>query len=463
MKLDQKWKTFIIISLGIFMTTLDGSILNIANPSIAADFNVSMDAVKWVVTAYMLMITASLIFFGRLGDKIGSEKIYRTGFIIFTVGSLFCSLSTSLLLLILARIFQGLGGSMMMATGMGIISNTFPASERGKALGLTGAIVGIGNMTGPSLGGLILARYQWPVIFLINLPIGLIAFYLAFRNLEPQPQNPEIREYDLPGTFLFAISVIALVASLSGAQGVNVPILLASLITILLFVQYEGRAAHPMLDFSLFKVKPFLSGNLIAMGIYTIQMSVFFLMPFYMETLLQLPTSTTGLLMTILPITMAITAPLAGTLSDKIGSSRIISASILLISIAFVILSRLGTDTNLINIAIGLFMIGLAMGLFGSPNNSSILGSIPRHKVGYAGGFLSTVRNLAFSLGISVSAAIFTYVYQTAGRTMPFEQAYIQGIHTVYTLAAIIGVFFFLFSLINRRNSKKPPIKQESL
>ncbi|HNX93474.1 MAG TPA: MFS transporter, partial [Syntrophomonas sp.] len=176
MKLEPKWQALLIVSIGIFMSTLDGSILNIANPSIAENLGVNMQQVQWIVTAYMLVVTASLIFFGRWGDKLGSDRIYSAGFLIFAAGSFLCSLSSSLILLIAFRIVQALGASMMMATGMGIISNTFPQEERGKALGLTGMVVGLGNMSGPGLGGFLVANYSWPVIFLINVPIGLIGF-----------------------------------------------------------------------------------------------------------------------------------------------------------------------------------------------------------------------------------------------------------------------------------------------
>ena len=443
------------------MSTLDGSILSIANPSIAKDFNVSMEAVKWVVTSYMLMITASLIFFGRLGDKIGSNKIYTGGFLVFTVGSLCCSLSPSLPLLIASRVFQGIGASMLMATGIGIISNTFPSGERGKALGLTGAVVGIGNMTGPSVGGLILAHFHWSAIFLINLPIGLLAFFLAMKYLQTQPTNPAIGGFDLPGTALFATTVVILIASLSGTNGINVLLMLLSILFLLVFLQVEKHSNHPMLDFSLFKVIPFVYGNVMAFAVYTIQTSVFFLMPFYMETLLKLTPSMTGLLMTIPPVTMALLAPLSGTLSDKIGSPKILSVSFFLLACAFLVFLGLGSKLNILLLSVGLFLLGLGMGMFGSPNNSSILGSIPREKAGYAGGFISTTRNLSFSLGIAASASIFTYVFQLAQKTLPYATAYVRGNHVVYVIAVCIAAAGFLFSLFNQHSLEKKAANAE--
>ncbi len=453
--MDQKWKNFIIISFGIFMSTLDGSILNIANPVIANNFSVTIDAVKWVTSSYMMMITASLIFFGRLGDKAGSHRIYTWGFLFFTLGSLCCSLSPSLSLLILSRVFQGIGASMLMATGMGIISNSFPPHERGKALGLSGTIVGIGNMAGPSLGGLILAHFSWHTIFLINIPFGVAAIILAMRFLEDQPKNPEIIGFDLPGIAVFSVSVLLLITSLSGSEGLKVSLLLSFLLFAIFFCYLEKRSQHPMLDFSLFRVKPFVYGNIMALAVYMIQTSMFFLMPFYMETLLKLPSTTTGLLMTTLPVTMAIVAPLAGTLSDKIGSPKILSLSFLILTIAYIVMANLSDKISFLHIGLGLVLVGAGSSMFGSPNNSSILGSIPREKAGYAGGFIATTRNLGFAIGISASASLFTYIQLEAQKTVAFTLAYVKGIHIVYLVAAGIALAGFIFSLFNQHALEK--------
>ncbi len=461
MKLELKWQVLIIICLGIFMSTLDGSIVNIANPTIAREMSVNMSEVQWIVTAYMLVITSSLIFFGKLGDKIGNNKVYAFGFLIFTVGSFLCSLAISLMFLISARVLQAFGASMMMATGIGIVSNTFPATERGKALGLTGSMVGIGNMTGPGLGGLLVANFSWPIIFLINIPIGLIGFYLAKKFLPAQPVNTEAQGYDGIGTALFALFAIILVTSLSLGKGIDTTLFVISLVLLFIFYNYEKNTAYPLLDFDLFKVRNFVYGNIMGFTAYTSQTFVLFLMPFYLERLLHYPPSLSGLFLTIPPVAMAITAPLAGNISDKIGSGRLTSISFVLTTSAHLIFSTLDQSINMPKIIGGLLLLGIGMGAFGSPNNSSILGSIPREKVGYAGGFISTVRNLSFSLGIAVSVSIFSLLLSTNQEFLSYSQAYGAATGSVYRTAALITLSGLIVSLITSRNRQVNVNSQE--
>ncbi|MEA4924209.1 MAG: MFS transporter [Syntrophomonadaceae bacterium] len=445
-KLELKWRVFTIVAIGILISTLDGSILNIANPSIARELNLQIEDVQWVVTSYLLVITSSLIFFGRLGDKRGSNKVYTWGFLLFTLGSLGCSLSRTLAMLIALRMFQGIGASMMMATGIGIVANIFPAGERGKALGLTGTIVALGNMLGPSLGGLLLAKFQWPVIFLINIPIGLIGFFLGLRYLPDEHLDEEIKSYDIPGTLLLAAVVTMLMLGLSDSQSMNVLLLAAAGVLLLCFCRRERNTPYPLLDFGLFKNKAFVNGNLTAVAVYSTQTSVFFLLPFYMETILDFTPAYSGLMMTITPVVMAITAPLAGYFSDRFGSFRIISLALLLMTAAFLVLSIPNTNRTGIIIAGGLVLLGMGMGMFGSPNTSTILGAMPREKAGYGGGFISTNRNLSYSLGISLSVLLFTWLLHQKQAVLVYTAAYIESSRMVYwAAAAIVGAALILW------------------
>jgi len=454
MKLEEKWRVLIIICIGIFMSTVDGSILNIANPTIARELSVSMREIQWVVTAYMLVITTSLLFFGKLGDMLGSNKIYSYGFLIFTIGSLLCSLSPSLAYLVAARVIQAIGASMMMATGIGIVSNTFPPGERGKALGITGSIVGVGNMTGPSLGGILIANFKWPVIFLINVPIGILAFYLGMRYLPQQAKSLAPKKHDLGGLLLFALSTIILLLSFSGSHGIEWKLFSLGLLIMLLFYLYEKRISEAILDLELFKIKNFSHGNLMAFAAYSAQTSVFFLMPFFLENLLHYPPAFSGLIMTIPPVTMAITAPLAGALSDRIGNRRITPLSFLFMTSAYLLLSTLEQESGLLIIAGSLLLMGVGMGSFGSPNSSSILGSIPREKAGYAGGFMATVRNFSFSLGVAASVSAFAYFLSLYQQKSSYIAAYAGAAHSVYRIAAIICILAFLLSLMEREPAR---------
>ncbi len=319
-KKTSPWLVLVIISIGIFMSTLDGSIVSIANPIIAEELGVTLSQIQWVATAYMLVVTSTMLFFGKLGDKTGGQKIYGTGFLIFALGSFCCAHTVHYGTLIAARAFQAVGGSMLMSTGIGIVSNAFPTEQKGQALGITGAVVGIGNISGPSIGGFLLARFHWPVIFWINIPIGITAFLLSLKFLPPQPLNQESKSFDLPGIALFALSAAMLLLNLNRLSQPSVIPLMVLLAAMMLLILREKTYSQRFLDFALFRDYDFTFGNLIAVLSYMPQMSMTFLLPFYLQDLWQYSSLKAGLVMSVSPICMGLMAPIAGALSDKLGA-----------------------------------------------------------------------------------------------------------------------------------------------
>lgn len=346
----------------------------------------------------------------------------------------------------------------MMATGIGIVSNAFPAKERGKALGITGSIVGIGNMTGPSLGGLLVAQFSWPVIFLLNIPIGLAGFILATRYLPVDSPASGQTQFDLRGNLLFALAATLLLLGLSQSASINYNLFFLGIVFLLLFIMVERRHPYPLLDFHLFNIKNFTYGNIMSFLSYATQTGAIFLLPFYMDKLLHLSPATSGLIMTITPVSMALTAPLAGNLSDKIGAPRLTSGAFLLMSCGHIILSTLSANYDLPRIASGLLLLGIGMGSFGSPNNSSILGSIPKEKAGYAGGFIATIRNFAFALGIAAAVSTFTLLFNHKTQNLPFILAYTGASAWIYRINAaicLLGLLLSVFSSQHRQPVQK--------
>ena len=453
---EHKWQVLLVVCIGIFMSTLDGSILNIANPTIAKYFDIPMHLVQWVVTAYMLTITATLLLFGRLGDQISNEKIYASGFLIFVIGSILCGIAPSITLLIIFRIVQAFGASMLMATGMGIVSNTFPDHERGQALGITGAVVGLGNMTGPGLGGLLLAHYNWHIIFWINVPVGLIGIFLAQKCFTFTTSSAPNDGYNIKGNILFALSVIMLLLSL-GHQNTSLLLLIAAVLIFIVFYYTDRQASPSMIDYDLFRSKPFVRGNLMASIVYLTQQSVFFLFPFFLEKMMHYTPAMSGALMTILPVAMALTAPLAGTLSDRVGSRRILIISFLLQASAYLLFSQLDLNSSRTYCCLALILLGIGMGMFGSPNNSTIFASVPKEKAGYTGGFIATVRNLSFALGVTGSVGLFRLIYShTAAHTNP-TTAYLQASNRVYLIAAGFAILGLIMAVIRSSTEKNSP------
>ena len=249
----RRWMVFGVTSVGTFMATLDSSIVNVALPQVAANLNVSLPLVQWVVSAYLLTISCLLPLFGRLGDMLGRRQVYSTGLIVFTIGSFFCGASGHIGLLIAARILQAVGSAMLMANAPAIISATFPGPERGRALGLVGRVVALGSMTGPSIGGLLVDTFGWESIFYVNIPVGIIGFIAGYLIL-PREVRHKSEKFDYLGALLFAAGMTSfLMVMIHGEEWgwLSKTVLVLSATAALafsVFVAHEKRSAFPMID-----------------------------------------------------------------------------------------------------------------------------------------------------------------------------------------------------------------------
>ncbi|HLL94295.1 MAG TPA: MFS transporter, partial [Spirosoma sp.] len=259
----NKWLVLATLAFGTFMATLDSSIVNIALPTIRRELDAG-DSVEWVVLSYLLTTTSTLLIMGKLSDWLGRRSMYITGFIIFVLGSLLCGLSWNIVSLVAFRIVQGLGASMIFAIAPAIISDTFTAKERGQALGLMGAVVAAGASTGPVAGGLLLGKFGWASIFFVNVPIGLVAIWRASVVLPPSPKQPRQR-FDLVGAGLFLVGVTTLLTGLDfgpepdygWSHPLVVGLLSSGFVLLGLFFFWESRIRLPMLDLSLFRIRPY--------------------------------------------------------------------------------------------------------------------------------------------------------------------------------------------------------------
>ncbi|EQG26938.1 MFS transporter [Clostridioides difficile] len=453
--MKQKWIVLIIICIGVFMSTLDGSILNIANPTIAADFKINMSQIQWVVTAYMLVVTATMLFFGKLGDKVGSNRLYTLGFFIFTIGSFLCSMSNNLSTLISSRIFQAVGASILMATGLGIVSNAFPANEKGKAIGITGAVVGIGNMSGPVIGGIILEHFGWPSIFIINIPIGIIAVFLGIKFLPKPVLDEQNKSFDIPGLLLFASCTTLILLAMNEKGNTRLYLGITALIIFLLLALREVKFEQSFIDLPLFKNRNFTVGNIIGVACYFPQMAVSFLLPFYLEQLKNLSPMMAGYVMTVHPLIMVLIAPIAGSLSDKHGAKNILTASFSFMTISLVGMALLKADSLLYLLIVCLVIFGLGLGAFSSPNNSSILADVPPQKQGYGGSFLATIRNLSFALGTAFFSSFFAQSLTYNQKFKSHTSAYVIASNQSYWIAASVCFIGLILTVFFMRKTDK--------
>ncbi len=348
---SNKWYVMSAVGMGIFLGTIDGSIVNVALPTLVRVFNTNFPTVQWVVLAYLATVTTLMLSIGRLADMSGKKRIYNSGFIIFTIGSALCGLAPSIIALIAFRVIQGIGAAMIMALGMAIVTEAFPSRERGKALGITGAIVSIGIVAGPTLGGLIISSTSWRWIFLVNLPIGIIGSIMVYRFV-PEIKPGRTQRFDILGAAAMFVCMLSFLFALTIGQQIGfsqlqvLALLVSFLVTLILFIFVELRVEQPMVDLRLFKNSQF-SGSLISGFLVFIALSgTILLMPFFLENVLGYAPNQVGLLLAVVPISLGVVAPLAGSLSDRVGSRPITVAGLAILLVGFIAVSTLTSETN---------------------------------------------------------------------------------------------------------------------
>ncbi|AFM42474.1 drug resistance transporter, EmrB/QacA subfamily [Desulfosporosinus acidiphilus SJ4] len=442
-----RWFILLTVSVGTFMSTLDSSIVNVALPTISTALKTDLQTLQWVVTGYLLTISSLLPIFGRLADLLGRKRIFSMGFILFTIGSALCGLSSNVFMLIGFRVFQALGASMLMANSQAIIVAAFSTSERGRALGLTGTTVALGSLTGPAIGGLIVGLIGWEYIFYINVPIGIIGFIVSQIILPDDKPVKDREPFDFSGALLFSLGMVALLFAINNGEDYgwsSVPILLgiaAGLILLISFFVIEQKVKVPMINLSLYKIKPFAIGNISGFLSFVATFCNTMLMPFVLQHSFNWTPEKIGLLMATYPVVMAIIAPTSGYLSDKIGPVFLTTGGLLINGLGLFFLATLQISSPFWYIMIGTILMGLGSGMFQSPNNSSVMGAVPKHMLGTAGGLNALVRNVGMVVGTTLAVSVFDARQNRilAGMTKPTMTQQIGASLSAYHTVMIIG------------------------
>lgn len=414
-KSEQKyniWLMLIATCLFTFMSTLDGSIVNIAMPVISQDLSINMNQAEWIVSLYIVVICMLLIFFGRISDTKGKIKVFQIGTVIFVIGSLLCGISTSLNFLLVSRAVQAIGASMTMATNFGIITEYFPREMRGKGLGILGSFVSLGSIAGPGIGGFIIESYSWHYIFLINIPIGIVAIILGYLVFPKEDKDKVKVKIDYKGFILFDISIVSLfVAIFIGQQtGFMTPtvitLFIIFIISLIVFIRVENRIDEPLIDMKIFENFEFSMGLFCALLIFSAILFFNVLMPFYLQKTLGYSSIVSGFILMSVPIAMMIVAPISGSLSDRMGSEILTFIGLVVVTITQFLYMFIDQSTSVIYLVAVTTMNGVGIALFQSPNNSIIMSSVKPNKLGIAGSLNSLARNLGMIIGISLSTTI---------------------------------------------------------
>lgn len=440
-----------------FMATLDGSIVNIALPDISKQMHVSISAVQWVSSAYLLTIVLLLLLWGKLADQRGQKGVIMAGFLFFAGGSALCSLSHTLMFLIYARIIQAVGAGSMMSLSQGIVTSTFDPGERGSALGQVGMMVALGSLAGPSLGGLLVNAFRWPSIFMINVPIAIGAAILAHYVLPSQTKKQAVHSFDWQGTALFSFLLLALFLTLLLVQQGSVapvwllPAVLISAAAAFGFIQVERHSADPLVHLGLFRENAFSMGLLQGYLIFIALSATLLFLPFYLQDLLRYNALKAGLVVSVYPLVMAFVSPISGHLADRMSTKPLTAAGTGLSAVALFGLSSVHQGTPLWFVIVAMAVLGAGNGIFQSPNNSDIFGSVPPSQLGIAGGINALFRNVGFVSGTAFSVLIFSF---SAGLNVNSisgsmdAHAFLHGFSLVFVFCGICAAAAFLLCFV---------------
>jgi EmrB/QacA subfamily drug resistance transporter len=429
---NRKWWTLGALCFALFMIMLDNTVVNVALPAIKADLNITTSELEWTVAGYALTFASLLLTGGKLGDLVGRRLIFTIGLAVFTVSSLLCGLSASAPELIGARAVQGVGAALMMPATLSIISATFAAKERGTAIGIWAGVSAMALAIGPLLGGIITEHISWNWIFFVNVPIGILAV-LAAIFVVPESKDTSLEQrLDLPGLLTSGIGLLALVYGLIEANNygwTSARILVCfavAVVGLVAFVLLELHQRLPMLDLSLFKNGTFAGANLVAILVTLAMFGIFVFFPIYMQTFRGWSPIQAGAALLPWTLMIVIFAPIAGKLSDRVGSRWLMAGGMSVVAICCLLLSTVTLTSSFWHMLPAFILGGLGMSFVMTPMSAAAMGAAPVAKAGVASGVLNTFRQVGVALGIGVMGAIITN--RAAAHGGPPPQAFVYGL-----------------------------------
>ena len=440
------------VCIGQAIVGLDQRALLVALPTLTESFHTHLTTIQWTLLIYDLILIGLVITMGRLGDLFGRRRFYSLGFLLFVIGSALCGIAQSPAQLIFFRAVQAVGGSMISANGRAIASMSVPREERGKALGVTSMAFHVGFITGPSLGGFLIDTVGWRWIFYINVPIGLWGAYLAWKIMAETKEENEKVSIDFLGAFLLLVTNSLFIYAIDQLPrlGWYHPMFLLTIsfsaVALVLLIITELRSATPILLLNLFRDRLFTASILSLLFVALSQSAINFLLPFYLQNLMGFSPAQVGGIIVADSIIIMIMAPIAGSLSDRVGSRLLCTVGCSVIVAGQFLVATLGLHSSLIAIIFPLALWGLGWGLFNSPNQSAILGSVTVDKIGAASGMTATAARTGGALGVAMASTLFTFMLSAAGMS-PAQIESPQSWSS--TPQPVIGSFSYTIHLIN--------------
>jgi EmrB/QacA subfamily drug resistance transporter len=444
------------LSLCTLLSALGTSIANVGLPTLAQAFDASFQAVQWVVLAYLLAITALIVGVGRLGDIVGRRRLLLAGILLFTAASAGCGAAPTLEVLIAARAAQGLGAAVMMALAMASVGEAAPTGRTGRAMGLLGTMSAIGTALGPSLGGLLIAGLGWRAIFLVSVPLGLLAVLLVYRHLRADRPAQKVgrADLDIPGTLLLAITLAAYALAMTLGRGsfgtLNQALLAAAFAGAGLFVFAQRRAPSPLIELAMFR-NPVLSVGLATSAlVMTVMMATLVVGPFYLSRALGLDTTSVGIVMSVGPVVSALSGIPAGRVVDRRGAPATIMLGLAAMAAGSIALSVLPPILGVCGYIAAIAVLTPGYQLFQAANNTAVMADVGRDRRGVVSGMLNLSRNLGLVTGASVMGAVFALASGTADITTAGPDAVAAGMRTTFAIAAVMMIVAFAVVLGRR-------------
>ena len=464
---NYKWWVFGTLAVGTFMSVADHGSVLVALPDIESHFGTDLPTVQWVIVGYALAISVLLLPMGRLGDIMGRKEVYIGGFAVFVVAAAVAGFSPTLQVLIGAKVVQGIGSAMIQGNGMATIISAFPGAERGKALGTHLSVVGAGGIAGPALGGFLVSALGWRAVFLVNVPVGLVtiavtALILSGRQTSQQNADGSKSSFDWLGAVLSGLSLLAFLLVIgngdrAGWTSLEVLAGWASAVLLLgLFIWWELRTPSPMLDLRLFQRK-LVSLGVAAGWLYFLGTSAArFMMPFYLQRVLEHSPREIGLMMIPPALCMVIVGPLAGRLSDRYGWRRLTTTGLILSAVASLIMAtQLRPDSSAALVIAALMLQSTGGGLFNSPNSSSMMSAVESSRYGVISALTQLMRNSANVTSIALATTVVVVTMGSLGVEPSLDvvsravaDAFVTGLHRAFFLMGGLSVLGAVICLV---------------
>jgi EmrB/QacA subfamily drug resistance transporter len=464
---NRKWWTLGAMCFALFMVMLDNTVVNVALPSIQRDLHAQISELEWVVNGYTLTFAVLIATGGRLGDIFGRRLMFLTGVIIFALTSATAGLAQDTTMLIGSRAVQGIGAALMMPATLSIITHAFPATERGKAIGTWAGVSALALSIGPVVGGFLTEYVSWRAIFFINLPVAVGAVAATVFAVRESRDDSVERTVDYPGVVALTAGLTAIVLALiegnkwGWASVGTVGLLAGGFIALAIFAAIELRVKTPMIDFSLFRTRQFIGSNLVAFIITFAMMGTFFFMAIYLQDILGYGALEAGV--RFLPTTMviAVTAPIAGRLSDRFGPVWPMSTGLAVLATSMFLFAQIDVGTTYSGLLVPFILMGLGIAMVMSPMSTAAMNAVSVLKAGVASGVLQTSRMVGASVGVAATGAIFQSKlgssFNPAALAQGSEAArstFIDALASAMLLAGIVVAIGFVVSVTLLRGAK---------